>query len=267
MIKKAGNKKNVKKFPLSRLAKNWPFSTDLVVAIFARNQTGYFSSLKEFLIYTWLEQERRLSDTSNVNSDSESSSDSDDNLSNEKVDSWPQLKYPGFFIEKNEIFFKESINQKTSIYSLKEIKYETIICEAIRFYTKDFLEDIEEIEDVGYRERSRQFKLWCLIFRYMLFTKYSTSIKELLIEEKYFPIYQKEMIFAFYYLFKIVKDSYVDSDRLSSIKEESLRERLENLFVFSNLSKSESKKLIDNVLSTKSVNSILSYYLFGKLLG
>ena len=229
MRKKAGNKKNVKKFPLSRLTKNWPFSADLAVDIFVNNQAGGFSSFKNFLISTWLEHERRISEGSKSDSDSESffdsesSSDSDDNLSNEKVDSCSELTYPGFFIEKNEIFFKESINQKTSIYSLKEIKYETIICEAIRFYTKALLEDIEEIEDSGYKERSRQFKLWFVIFRYMLFTKYSTSIKELLIEEKYFPIYQKEMIFVFYYLFKIVKKSYLDSDRLSSIKEESLR--------------------------------------------
>lgn len=93
----------------------------------------------------------------------------------------------------------------------------------------------------------------------MLFTKYSTSIKKLLIEEKYFPIYQKEMIVVFYHLVRVVNQSYYNSHILENTEEKSLRKRLNNLFIFSNLSKSESKKLIDNFLLTKSLNSILYY--------
>ena len=93
----------------------------------------------------------------------------------------------------------------------------------------------------------------------MLFTKYSTSIKKLLIEEKYFPIYQKEMIVVFYHLVRVVNQSYYNSHILENTEEKSLRKRLNNLFIFSNFSKSESKKLIDNFLLTKSLNSILYY--------
>lgn len=193
--------------------------------------------------------------------DDESSFDSDDNLSNEKVNSWPFIKYDGFFIENNILYFKESINEKTHIYSLKGIYEKTILVEAVRFYANTLLQKIkrEKDEEDYFKEGYRKSYIWFVMFNYILFTKYSFSIQKLIKEEKYFTMYKEEMISAFYHNFFIINNYEYDLERLWNIEEGTLRERLKNLFIFSNLSTIESEKLIDNFFSTKSLNEIISH--------
>lgn len=86
--------------------------------------------------------------------------------------------------------------------------------------------------------------VWYALFDCILFAKYSSSIQKLIIEEKYFTMYEKEMISAFYYEFNIINDSKYHYTILLDIEEGTLRERLKNIFIFSNLSKNKSEKLI-----------------------
>lgn len=266
MTKKGVDQKNVEKFPLEKLEKKWPFSPRLAEEFFDSNQYGGYSSLKEFLISTWLEYERMNSEYEReyermLSKDDESIFDSDDKLSNEKVDSWPVLTYDGFFIENNILYFKESINEKTHIYSLNDISEKTILVEAARFYANTLIQELKRAKDEeddykkGYRKRS----IWFVMFNYILFTKHSFSIQKLIRGEKYFIMYKEEMISAFYHNFFIINNYESDLERLWNIEEGTLRERLKNLFIFYNLSTIESEKLIDNFFSTKSLNEIISH--------
>ena len=252
MKKKPADKKNIENFPLSKLANNWPFSGQLAEKIFRASKKGYYLSFKKFLIRTWLERQNFSAD------DSESDSDLDDYLSSETVNDWPNLYYTGFFIENDILYYKESRNNKTYLYSLDKISDKIIIREAIRGYTNYYLKFLIEKEEKG-RKIYRQTKLWYVIFCSLLFSRYSSSIKNLLIEEKYLITYKTEMIETFYHVLKTINDSEFHFEVLLKTEERYLRKRFENLFVFSDISPNESKKLIDNFLSTKTLNEILSY--------
>lgn len=267
MKKKAVDSEKIEKYPLSKLTKNWPFSTNLAEDFFVGYQSTDYLSFKQFLISTWLIFQEV---------DSESDYDSDDNLASEKIDFWPNLKYEGFFIKNNIVFFEELINQKTqnfsnltdtekkenfktTIYSLNDISDKIIMREASRFYINLYLKQIITQRNPGFRKRSRIFDVWLPVYRLMLFTKHSSTIKNVLIEEKYFTVYRKEMLAVFYSLFKTTNEYPYHLERLLNTRNKYLKKRFENLCTFSDLSTNETKKLIDNFLVTKSLNEIVSY--------
>ena len=143
MTKKSLDQKSLEEFSLKKFKKKWPFDRELAVDIFRGNRYGRYASFKQFLISTWLEYERMNSE------DDESTYDLDDYLSNEKVDSWPVLKYKGFFIKNGILYFKESVNEKTHIYRLNDSYNETRIVEATRFYINTRIQESMGIKDAS----------------------------------------------------------------------------------------------------------------------
>ena len=72
-------------------------------------------------------------------------------------------------------------------------------------------------------------------------------------------MYKKEMISAFYHEFRMINNEKYYYTILVDIEEQTLRKRLKNIFTFSNLPKNESEKLINNFISTKSLNEIINH--------
>jgi len=128
--------------------------------------------------------------------------------------------------------------------------------EASRFYINLFIESNQAEKNAKYE---RQTGLWLVIYRSMLFSKYSSTIKNLLIEKEYFKVYKTEMITVFYLVFETLNLYEYSLAKLLNTEEKILRKRMENVFTFSNFSTSESEILIDNFLSTKNLNEIVFY--------
>lgn len=279
------NSNDIKDFPLSRLDNQWPFSLELATTLFMANSKKLYPSFKEFLISTWLNY---CEEISNIDS---SSSSSDEDADDKNTTSWPHLKYDGFFIENGRVYFQEVGNQKSKtldnltekeseicVYTLEKIPYRMIIREATRFYIKSFFQGkIMFVSEGGKRgeDQLRSFsayKVWPVIFDYLLFTPYSFCIRRLLEEEKYTTTYEKEIIGGFYIPSKNITSFQYDLNKLlvffnTEIEENlaldnlfALRERFENLFASSGLSTNKSNELIDNFFSTKSFHEIASYY-------
>lgn len=186
---KDNNDKNIERFPLSRLDNNWPFSIKFASDLFNYNKYGYYLSLKEFLIATWLETISLNSEDSEDSEDSESENEElNEALKIKKLGFWPNLKYEEFFIENNIVFFKEKevINQetqklvkdnsKTKIYDLSEIPFQTLICKSTKFYIDQFYEkkETDEMANMS-RVLSRKY-VWGVVFYHILFTLHSSSM-------------------------------------------------------------------------------------------
>lgn len=258
---------NVKKYPISQLTNNWPFSSRLAIDFFKSNRTSFDFSFKQFLIYTWLRFKKGNSEESGSESDSEEFV--------ENIDFWPNLKYENFFIKSNVIFFKEVVNKKTQnsntltdtksqgksnniVYTLQDIPDESIMREACRLYIKRYLEEMSNLSDEPFRRRCRYHDIWSTLFYSMLFTKYSCTIKKLMVEENYVQLYKDEIVSAFYLNFSIISKNKFYLSILFGLKDKDLRKRFENVFAFLDLSHSEGEILIDNFLLKKDLSAILS---------
>ena len=263
------------KFPLDRLETNWPFSIEFTRDFFKLNKKGYYLSLKDFLISTWLalELENNYGSDSedSSSSDLENNSSSDYGLENQK--SWPILKYKEFFIEDNIVFFKESVTPfltenelEPVVYSLDNIPYQTLICKNSLFYIDYFLKG-KEIG--GPKERIRSFSviyIWGVVFNYLLFTKYSYSIKNILQDKDYTSIYKKDILCGFHIQFLTINSSESSLNQFCSVfKKESeeiliFKERFENVLNFSNISTNVGNKLFDSFFRKKNLSEVISYY-------
>ena len=265
------NSNNIKDFPWSLLKENWPFSLELAEDLFKLNSNRICPSFKKFLIFTWLDG---CEETSEIDS---SSSISDENPDDKNMKPWPYLKYKGFFIKNDIVYFKKSANQKSKfldnlteknsqicVYTLEKIPYQVLICEATRFYIKSFFQGKTRGISEGGEKSEYQLKyfsthmVWPAIFDYLLFTPYSFSIRRVLEEEKYTVTYKKQILCGFYIPSTNINSYQSDLNKLliffNTEVEESLaldnlfalRERFENLFASSGLSTNKSNELIDN---------------------
>ena len=281
--------KNVKNFSYSKFKENWPFCVTLATDLFTLNSTGHFFSFKDFLIYTWSEEKKLCQEDSFSESEDEQE-DYSNHSNNYNKPCWEILKYSGFFIENDVVYFKELINKKgksfdiftdqdskVCIYSLEDLSYQSLILEATKFYINSFFQrKIVGVERSEKGEETLKFlsihKIWSHIFGYLLFTPYSSSIKNLLEVENYKSKYKKQLIHAFY-----SESSYLDSyeSRLEAFllpltqeTEESLiaektlilKERFENLFSLSDISTKDGEKLVNNFFLTKTFQEIALFY-------
>lgn len=273
--------KKAEKLSSINFKNHWPFSLKLAEDLFVFNSDNSFLSFKDFLIYTFSEEEReeRLSQ--------EDFSSKDEDQIDEKRSSWPFLKYPGFFIENNIIYFQKIIPQKGDIsdistkkdseiciYSLENVPYVTIITEATRFYVKSFFHrKVIGVKDGEDGEKTLTFlsirRIWCHVFCYLLLTPFSSSIKKVLENEKYKDKYMEQIIRAFYVestsinsyksrlkqvVLFLTQDFRIDQNPLI------LKKRFQNLFSFSNTSDKKSDTLITDFFSTQNFEKIASYY-------
>lgn len=251
----------------SELGTNWPFSYTFTVDLFELNRYGNCSLLKDFLIDTWLPFEKE---------DSDYDSDSDEYLENKKFDSWPRLKYKEFFIDKSVVFFekKELVNEKTKtkVYTLNEISYETLICEGATVYIDLFFKGRYIGGDEKLLKIYSKLYVWNVIFCYLLFTPYSSSIRKVLEKENYPTKYGKEIFTHFLYQFGSIQPNgklgslfnipYLGEKPSIFLNKEvkSLEERFENVFAISNIPTKKGEKLFKDFFVTKSLNETISYY-------
>ena len=136
-------------------------------------------------------------------------------------------------------------------YNLDNISYETIVCEAIRFYIKNSVNN-------GYPEWITDITLWPEITYYLLYTTYSQFVKNLIEEEKYIETFQEKLILQSYRTLKMMEPK--EKNLFLSKKRVNHKERLLNLLSFTPLEKDESEKLVLNFLSTGDLKQIIYYY-------
>jgi hypothetical protein len=171
------------------------------------------------------------------------------------------------------VHYKETIKSKVQnstkeeltikIYTLDHIPYQTIICEGTKFYINNYFQGsvpYVNFDVVGLNLLS-SFFIWEPIFHYLLWTTCSSSMKNMLENQKYIKNYKKEILETFEYEFQRIKKSqFCLNDILSKTERSVFEERLLNVFLFSGISENKSKKLIDHFLLTESLDEILSFY-------
>lgn len=182
---------------------------------------------------------------------------------------WYISEYPGFFIKNNKIHYEETLNPKvqnstkltSKIYTLDHISYQTIICEGIKFYIKDFLQGSGvNISAIGLNALSLSL-IWSPVFHYLLFTRFSSSMKKMLENQNYIKNYKKEILKTFEDQLKRITFSQTSFKQLLSKTEKSVfKKRLLNVLLFSGISENESETLINNFFLTESLDEILSFY-------
>ena len=140
-------------------------------------------------------------------------------------------------------------------YSLDNISYETIVCEAIRFHIKHSVNS-------GYPEWVIDITLWPEIIFYLLYTTYSQFVKNLIEEEKYMETFQEKLLSQSYIqsYIKLKVMEWQKNSLFFSEQRVNRKERLLNLLSLTPFSKDESEKLVDNFLSTGDLKQIFSYY-------
>jgi len=239
MIK--NKKKEYPPFSINRLKKEWPFSLELAKGLFVANRYAPYSSLKDFFIYTVLEL---YEDDSDSSGDIADLSYSDKNEIIEKKGIWEISEYPGFFITNNKVHYKETIKSKvenstkeelnSKIYTLDHIPYETILCEGTKFFINDYYQgSIVNYNAVVLNTLSISF-IWVPVFRYLLWTRFSSSMKNMLEKENYRKKYEKQILLAFEDKFKRIKTSQTLLNKI--ISERSVfEERILNILFLSGI--------------------------------
>lgn len=254
----SNKKKFYPSFPTDLLNNNWPFSHYLAQELFTKNMYNSYSSLRTFLIKTTKTDTGEFLDSDD--SDVEGSDfqdcliDSRLRLKNNTVyySGWSDVEY------EDSIKITDAKSGKIRFfveYSLDNISYKTIVCEAIRYYIKYSV--------TGPYSQNVSGSLLCAeITFYLLYTTYSQFVKNLIEEEKYMEKYSKfsleELLFESYMRLNYME--YEKKPLFLAKKRVNRKERLLNLLSFTPLEKDESEKLVDNFLSTGDLKQILSYY-------
>lgn len=269
-MRKKTKKTEYPPFYINRLKKKWPFSLTLAKDLFNYNRENdtVYTSLRDFLICTGIELEE--------NEYEKCRGDYFSFLEKkvEKMGIWHIDKYPGFFIKKNKVYYQESIKSKlkkskkseliTKIYNLDNIPYQTVIIEGAKFYINSFFQgsiidmELPDLEELSFGQ------VWVPVFYYLLFSKYSSSMKKMLEEQNYMKNYKGTILYSLKYIFKQMKSQGVMQSELKELlfktERDITKERLLNLFDFSGISKDESETLIKNFLLTESLDEIISSY-------
>ena len=220
------NKKNeYRPFSINRLKKEWPFSLELAKGLFVANKYAPYSSLKDFFIYTILDL---YEDDSDSSGDIADLSYSEKNEIIEKMGIWDISEYPGFFVKNNKVHYKETIKSKvknstkeeiiSKIYTLDHIPYETILCEGTKFYINDYYQG----SIVNYNANAVVLNtlsislIWELVFHYLLWTRFSSSMKNMLEKENYKKKYEKQILIAFEDQFERIKSCQISLNEIIS---------------------------------------------------
>lgn len=186
-------------FYISRLEKKWPFSLKLASDLFRVNDHGLYFSLQEFFVCAAFD----LKDDDNGIEDS-----SDEKESIEEMDIWYISIYPGFFIKDNKVHYEERVESKVpnstkkesiiKIYTLDHIPYQTIVCEAAKFYINSFFQGSVVSGDAEVLNLLSEFRIWSPVFYYLLFTTYSFSMKKMLEKQNFRKNNEKRILKAFH---------------------------------------------------------------------
>ena len=267
------NKRAYTQLSSKKLVEKWPFSLKLAEALFIQNQSGYGSSLRNFFVFTAFEEEE--------NDDSQSDEDETNDFtytSEErqiaKMGIWFISKYPGFFMENNKVYYqgsldsidKESTTDKriSQIYSLEAIPYHTFICEANKFYLKNYFQNPPlpgNTKDFLIFQLDSLTPVWYPVSNYLLLTRYSSSMKNILKKENYIKNHEEVVFQMFYYIFIEIENKDTSlKERILKTERKVFKERILNIFLFSGLSKNKAKNLVNNLFLTESLNEIISFY-------
>jgi len=178
-------------------------------------------------------------------------------------------EYPGFFIKNNKIHYEETLNPKvqnptkltSKIYTLDHISYQINICEGTKFYINNFLqESVVNCSAIVLKALSLS-TIWSPVFHYLLFTRFSSSMKKMLENQNYIKNYKKEILQTFEHQLRRKTSSQTSFKKLLSKTEKSVfKKRLLNVLLFSGISENKSETLVNNFFLTESLDEILSFY-------
>lgn len=233
---------NIQNFPLERFKNNWPFDRIMLADLFYMNSYQPYSSLKEFLF-------------------EEYGSNFDEYLSN------------GIFIEDNQTYYEDLDNK---IYTLENISYSFLVCNAIKYELTLFSEPI-----------TATF-YWKGVLSYLMFTTF--PVIEILEEEDFIKNQKKDILNGFYKGFneinrglKTERENFVLTPGMTSCAEQFLsgskkvmlegdvvdktsdslidsKEKLYNILIYSEIPENEAKSLTEKTFVKKDFSIIICYY-------
>ena len=213
----------------------------------------YCSSLKTVLLNTAI--------SANSDSDSDLESDTDYIENGDLIDS-------NFYVKDGKVYYLfYKVNKKWvsqipagTMCCMDNLSYDNLMREAIRFYTKDCIKNSEYKKDLKTLQLVTAFFLWWPISKLLLYTRYSSFVKNLIEQRKYMEKFQVQLMFCSYQRALEMRDDEKFYTFFLSEKLISPKDRLLNLLSFSTLSKNERERLVDNIFKTNSFQEMISYY-------
>lgn len=252
--KKITNEGNIiKNFPLDKFEKRWPFSEKMAMELLYFNSHQKYYSLTEFIVDNQFE---------NYTQNSLYKYNSNDSLLLKTGTIFYTTPFNGFLIQDDTetIFYKDFDKQ---IYTLKNVPYPLIVCEAIKFRLESYY-NLTQTKGVSFN--------WSLIVDYLLNTTF--PVRKMLEEKNYIKSYKKDILEGFYKGFRHLQQvggllNFFSNSKVKNFPEslielylplESLKKRLLKVLVFSEIPKQEAEKLTEDCFLTEDLTAIISYY-------
>lgn len=226
------NQNNVKLFPTEEFHKNWPFCEALVESFFLHSRGC--SSLKQFFY--------------------EAAPCDNENDSDNKTDCVYELPFRYFFIEdcaEQSLYYNRNDDDPT--YTLDHIPYNTLVCEALRYYVKNSI-----------KTNKNQSMVWVRVFRYLLDERF--DVLKVLIEENFMQKLKPIIIQNFYDGFKAQENRRLQQASWQNITNDFFykiwfsKERLLNIFLYCEFPRKDSEVLVTDFFREKNYQNILLYY-------
>ena len=229
------NANNIENFPIENLTKKWPFSKELAKDLYY--QSLKYSSLKDFVFDMIPEDAEAL----------------DSEKTEEETDLLYHILYDDFSIEKDQLYYNDYLKDRK--YTLKNISYNIIICEAFRHFLNDYLKQNNESQEI-----------WIRILGHLLSARF--SILEVLKEENYIKNNKQSILKGFCSGFKGLDSTgnFFWKEGLKSSETEKLskihfyEEKLLNIFLYCEFPRNDSEVLVENFFIKKSYKNIIVYY-------
>lgn len=250
-------------FPVDLLNDNWPFSFNLAEELVKYNGSHYCSSLKTFLLNTAIREDSDQESDSDteISADSDQESDSDYIENGNLADSYFRFKNKKVYY----YYVPPEVNETRvlpagTMYCMDNVSYDNLMYEAIKFFMKYNIEEPQFKDDLESLQIVTVQLLWWPLSKLLLYTRYSSFVKDLIEEKKCMEKFQVELMFCSYRLtVKTIEREDFYTFFLSE-KMISPRDRFLNLLYFSTLSREDRETFVDNFFKRNNFEEIISYY-------
>ena len=128
---------------------------------------------------------------------------------------------------------------------MDNIEYDTLVCEAVRFYMKYIIEESRYKDDLTNLQILSTQLIWLPLSRLLLYTRYSFVVKNLIEERKYMEKFRLELIFCSYKRLVEMRDEEEFYTFFLSEKVISFKDRLLNLLSFLSLEREKKERFVE----------------------
>ncbi len=255
-------------FPVDLLNDNWPFSFNLAEELVKYNGSHYCSSLKTFLLNTAIREDSDQESDSDteISADSDQESDSDyienGNLADNNF-SFKNKKVYYYYVPPgvDETWVLRLLAKPAgTMYCMDNVSYDNLMYEAIKFFMKDNIEESPFKDNLGALQIVTVQLLWSPLSKLLLYTRYSSFVKDLIEDKKCMEKFQVELMLCSY---RIMEKTIEREDFYTFFLSEKMispRDRLLNLLYFSTLSREDRETFVDNFFKRNNFEEIISYY-------